>query len=1854
MGYNLIGLTPIFAQVNKVRMISQHVFDVSVYTADVQTKAVLVDGNAYSKFTFSHSENSQSQSDPAIPLKSLFVGIPESATLRVEVLQTTQAKVPPLNIYPFTSGQDAASTRTKVLEKLSGRPYPAQVAWVSGYSHIGSQAVAKVSVAPIQVLSSQKAIHNVTIKLRFTIIESPVSKNKITKRQLRTSYLDEHFLQKKLLNYETSKVWRLPEQPEALSGKPGHSGRTSLSINDDYAWYNPTNPYVKIYVLKEGLHVITKDDLVGAGVNVSTIVPQTLKLFYKGNQVPIKVSGEADTTFATSGAIEFLGDFNRGDAEPVIDPNTGDSIGFAKDFYNKYSDTTVFYLTWGGEAGKRFPTVSSGSATTQVTSFQTVRHLETDAIYTLGMVSGFSTENVLGEGWRWRTFQASNVADELDTTFVLDGRYASGASSVGFKVRLIGTALDLPGYQGLHVMDFYINNTVIGTISFNNKKDTIFQTTFPASVLQKGSNGLKIVLRQNDPLTSTNVVDLDWIELTYNRDYSYPVSETNALKFSGDGTASMVQYQLTGLTGADSTSLYNLSDSAIVIGASIGANGLMFSGFNNKTYLAVKTSQKYRPVLLKVNQNASLRNASNSADYIIITHPAFLAQANNLAQYRQSKNGLRTKVVTTEDIYTEFSYGIYSPYAIKAFLKYAFQNWQSPSPKYALLLGGGTWDPKGNMKSPDITFTGKKPFIPAYGNPVSDTWYASFDNAIPFRNVPKMAIGRLPAQSVTEANNMVNKIISYETTYNQPMPWDKNFMFINGGIGVDEQSLFKQEVGQLLQVVQPNPLAAAIDTLYRDDQSPYPTSQLSTSIVSGLQSGAIMANYFGHGGSLTWDVSLTDPQAIYNVGRYPFIFSWTCHTGRFAEPYSRTYCELFMTPAQQGAIGFVGTAGWGVSSEDYIMSQYVYENVRDTVRFLGNIFYNAVENYAASQTSWSEYSEMIIDQYNLQGDPATTLLLSSTPELIMLPENITFKNTAITDNQKQPLGVKVLNAGLVPRDSVRVTIYDAYNSATNFLLVKDTTIRPTRISDSISVLLDFTGKPGTHTIRVVLDEFNRIPESNKNDNAAAIQVSVYSSDIGGILPPAFAVLPTTTGYTQLSAYNPSSTSLQPRFYSFEIDTSGSFLQPLYTSPLVPEQRLKTVWQAPVTPINNQTTFFWRVRVLSSGQVGQWQKGNFRLDASSTLNGTTTPSWQQRGTAQLSQNALTRAVVTDSGAAVFGEQIPVQIRSRCENFQGMPNIFYLIQVGDSVFSQVNDNPNYQNGPWSRGINVVVVDTSNGLSVSSVTSYDLIGDFEAANHLAGFINSLPSNKILVAALEDAMQVTDAIPDTLKNAFASLGSQFFSSLSYKESWVFAGSKNKQFYLEDFGNRCPSTPLVSCDVVGRETAIQTNITLKNKSAYIATDPIGIASAWQRLSWEQRNPTPATKIQVQITGIRSDGSGEDSLATTDQAAGYSLAAINATRYPSLRLKAILQPDIQQGLSPTLQSWRVDYIGAADPAIDNTLLTTTADTINVGSPLTANFQIYNVGYAIAESLKVSLTLQGTQGNVTALANFYVDTIGVNSNRMFHQDIATAGLLGSQTLTVKLNPDGTANELNKTNNTAFKTFWVRGDTAKPKISVLFDGKTILNGDYVVPKPKITITMSDQSLLLLTDTSSISLTLNGSPFYYSQTQGGQGADGNPVTGKLSFTSAVAGKNSAIVTFLPQLPDGNYTLSVAGKDVSGIKADSLGVIFQVSSQMQVSSLYNYPNPMKDKTKFAFLLTGSSDNLPTEFKIKIYTVAGRLVRDLDVLPAIQGVGYSSVEWDGRDKDGDQLANGVYIYRVVIRSKDKTITKTEKLAIVR
>jgi flagellar hook assembly protein FlgD len=126
------------------------------------------------------------------------------------------------------------------------------------------------------------------------------------------------------------------------------------------------------------------------------------------------------------------------------------------------------------------------------------------------------------------------------------------------------------------------------------------------------------------------------------------------------------------------------------------------------------------------------------------------------------------------------------------------------------------------------------------------------------------------------------------------------------------------------------------------------------------------------------------------------------------------------------------------------------------------------------------------------------------------------------------------------------------------------------------------------------------------------------------------------------------------------------------------------------------------------------------------------------------------------------------------------------------------------------------------------------------------------------------------------------------------------------------------------------------------------------------------------------------------------------------------------------------------------------------------------------------------------------------------------------------------------------------------------------------------------------------------------------------------------------------------VQAKDRSGnfSGAAEYKITFEVINKPSITHVLNYPNPFSTSTRFMFTLTGSQ--VPDYFKIQIMTVTGKVVREINrsELGLIHiGRNITEYAWDGKDEFGDQLANGIYLYRVLTQLDGKSLELRETTA---
>jgi hypothetical protein len=303
-----------------------------------------------------------------------------------------------------------------------------------------------------------------------------------------------------------------------------------------------------------------------------------------------------------------------------------------------------------------------------------------------------------------------------------------------------------------------------------------------------------------------------------------------------------------------------------------------------------------------------------------------------------------------------------------------------------------------------------------------------------------------------------------------------------------------------------------------------------------------------------------------------------------------------------------------------------------------------------------------------------------------------------------------------------------------------------------------------------------------------------------------------------------------------------------------------------------------------------------------------------------------------------------------------------------------------------------------------------------------------------------------------------------------------------------------------------------------------------------------------------------------------------------------------------------------------------------GNSVNVLTNIFNAGSQQAENIKILLT----GSDKILVDSVTVPIIPRDTSKTITLTYPTSGKKNNNLLFLTIDPTNSITEYYKENNSYSLPIYVITDTVQPSFDITFDGQRIYDGDYVLPNPTIRINIYDNSPLKMQNPSAIKLTLDNRQIILGS---------NPD----SLFETKTGPEKATVTFKPALSGRKdpYKLFMEAYDSTGNKVSMQAPLsFKIDSVVSLKNVFNYPNPFANETHFTFILTNYADDID----IKIYTINGRLIREINV-PSQNDRAYYQVYWNGRDQDGDEVANGIYFYKVIVKYDGGTKETIHKIA---
>ncbi|MBX2826983.1 MAG: type IX secretion system sortase PorU [Flavobacteriaceae bacterium] len=717
---------------------------------------------------------------------------------------------------------------------------------------------------------------------------------------------------------------------------------TSFSLDYTYAASGTTRKLVpiqnsvlangewfKFKVEKTGVHRLTKSFLDDLGMNTNNIDPRTLKIYGHGGKPLPLLNSDNPTLDLPENAIQVVGeeDGNFGSGDFVlfygisVDARSEKSFSENGTNLNPYSDEAYYYVTAGGSPGLRVQAMVEPTASADIP-------INTFHDYQFHEVDEFSPA-LVGRRWFGNRFDIeSSQSYEFDFPNLIAGEPMNVRISAGATAE-VTTSINLTiNATNLDPLVFFALSGG-GTALLSER---VFDGEFPAS----GQGPVTVNLDYVNGGNPSSVAYLDYINiealrrlegvngqlLFYNNDVAnqsgigeYQIA--NASQFSQVWDVTNVQ-SITSITNEGSSSQFAFK-------ANLG---------EVRTYVAVNPNDYFSPVNARERRvpNQDLKGtifndasgAFQDIDYLIVT-PSFLIQpALRLANHHKNVTGLNVKVVTTEQIYTEFSSGKQDITAIRNLVRYIYDNASSPERriKYLCLFGDTSVDLKDRL-------TNNNNIVPTFHTVRSDDSLNSFmsddffgmvdpeDGDLDTNDGLDIAVGRMLVDEVSLANEMVDKAINYSLADSYGN-WRNNIVLVSDD--VDRASEFISLVSTLdgigdritdekpyINVKKIHSDAFQQETSAGGDRYP----RVNEQIVNDLELGALIINYFGHGGEdgLASEFIYTKDVAnnLRNENRYPCVVTVTCEFTKFDNPLRITAGELTYWNTEGGAVSLVTT-----------------------------------------------------------------------------------------------------------------------------------------------------------------------------------------------------------------------------------------------------------------------------------------------------------------------------------------------------------------------------------------------------------------------------------------------------------------------------------------------------------------------------------------------------------------------------------------------------------------------------------------------------------------------------------------------------------------------------------------------------------------------------------------------------------------------------------------------------------------------------------------------------------------------------------------------------------------------------------
>ena len=792
--------------------------------------------------------------------------------------------------------------------------------------------------------------------------------------------------------------------------------------------------WLRIPIREDGVYRLTGSYLSAAGLSLEVLELDALQLYAPASlgrpmdaavgapllenllELPALVRDGGDGQLAESDDILFYGQGPRG-----YDLAAGELVYRQ----NPYTNTAYVWLrvpeSGAAPAGRRMANGPSYlPATRTVNTGRTSTRREFD------IFNGFNSgpvwhETAIGRGNSFAMLMSTPGLRPSDTTY-LQVRLRGGSDSGSHRVTL-----------SLNQVPLITSST--GWLAHQDRTLSPGAATV-ATAIVTGLNTISLdnVTTSADP---SEEVWLDWAELHYGIDL---IRDGGALSFVVSPQTEQADVQLAAfpsepvvldITDPSRPVLQVLQPSADLWLFRLPAAGTAsrFVAVTEDALLSPEAAT-YFPAL----DFNDLRHTELQAEYIIITADTLLPAALELAKIHSEEVRadlrLSTFVTTVDEIYQEFSGGMADPFAIRAFLRWASENWQPPAPGLVALFGDGDFDYR-NLSGisanlvPTIQVDGSSEIF----SRTADDKFVYLDSVSVPTPLPAMGIGRIAAGTPEEAEAVVTMVRGYMVNP-EPGPWRQRVMLAaddperpnTGEVSFVRESewatgvlppflqVIKVYLTEYSQVIDP-----ATNTIVKPDAT--------NALIANVNQGVALISYSGHGSATQWAQEQLlkmdrDRTRLQPGDRLPLWFAGTCTWGRFDQLAVPSMSEVLTVTSEYAAIGVISAVRAVFATANF---QFIRELFRQTFDF------------PARQPSSLRIGQ-ILQLAKSGGDSDEKFHLLGDPAIL-----VAFPREPLTVNPIQPDTLKVLGTanysgttldGAISSGEALVTVLDAPKQVT--------------------------------------------------------------------------------------------------------------------------------------------------------------------------------------------------------------------------------------------------------------------------------------------------------------------------------------------------------------------------------------------------------------------------------------------------------------------------------------------------------------------------------------------------------------------------------------------------------------------------------------------------------------------------------------------------------------------------------------------------------------------------------------------------------------------------------------------------------